>query len=165
MSTAPRLQFENYVERQPERQPAPVHQPQHWFIQPAAKKPPRPVGEVRVAWERAKQEATADYATKGLDAAYVIEDRRTVLQFIVENRLHGVLLQAQKPLEEAFTGKTVKKLSLVRDEEGFETLFCLVMISGEMQPARTALRNFDQQWWLAHSKKVVGKLNFDFELI
>jgi hypothetical protein len=159
------MQFENYTERQPEIKSAPVRQPQHWFVQPVAKKPPRPVGEVRVPWEIAKQEAKGDYATKGLDVAYVIDDRVTVAQFIIENRLHGLLLQAQGPLEEAFTNRTVKTLSLVRDDEGFDTLFCLVMISGDMQPARRALRHFDQQWWLAHSKQAAGKLNFDFELV
>jgi hypothetical protein len=164
MSTAPRLQFDLYSKDQPEQIDYPVEQPQ-WFAQPPAKKPPRPVGEVRVSWDTARREATVDYATKALDTVYVIEDRPTVLRFIAEHRLHGMLLQAQKPLDEAFTGKTVKKLSLVQDEEGFETLFCLVMISGEMQPARRALRNFDQQWWLTHAKQVLGKLNFDFELI
>jgi hypothetical protein len=79
--------------------------------------------------------------------------------------LRGLLLLAREPLNTAFGDKTVKNLSMVRDDEGFETLFCLVMTAGTMQDARQALRRFDQQWWLAHSRQVSGKLNFDFELI
>lgn len=165
MSTAPRLQFDNYLEPQPKVRPYSVEQSSGWSIQPSSKKPPRPVGDVRVAWVGARQEFPADNATKELDAAYVIEDRQRVIQFILENRLQGLLVQASGPLEEAFTKDTVKKLSLVRDEEGFETLFCLAMVSGELQPARLALQAFDDQWWLDYSAQVDGKLNFDFELV
>ena len=101
----------------------------------------------------------------GLDDSYVIEDRATVSHFIEEHRLQGLLLAAKEPLNDAFTDRPIKILSLLRDDEGFETLFCLVMIPGEMEPARQALRRFDEQWWLAHSGQVAGKLNFDFELI
>lgn len=104
-------------------------------------------------------------STAGLDDSYVIEDRLAVSHFIDEHHLFGLLLQAKQHLDVAFTDRPVKTLSLVRDDEGFETLFCLVMIAGDMQPARQALRRFDQEWWLARSGQVAGKLNFDFELI
>jgi len=165
VSTAPALQFENYVERQPEFQPAPVYQPQTWFVQPLAKKPPRPVGEVHVAWEIAKKEVPADRVPKCLDEAYVIEDRPAVARFMEEHRLHGLLLQAREPLKSIFGPKSIKTLSIVSDDEGFETLFCVVITSGDLQQNRQALRTFDRQWWLSRAGQATGRLNFDFKLI
>ena len=100
-----------------------------------------------------------------LPDVYVIEDRSTVAAFIEENRLRGLLLQARNPLNAAFGEAAVKTLTLVRDDEGFKRLFCLVMAPGDMQEARRALRSFDQQWWLARCEQAAGKLNFDFELV
>jgi len=100
-----------------------------------------------------------------LEGTYVIENRREVAQFVEENQLGGLLKQARDPINKAFGRKAVKTLTVVEDDEGFRTLFCLVMIPGDMQEARNALKAFDEEWWLQHSPKVGGKLNFDFELI
>ena len=128
--------------------------------------PPRGIGLVEEGnWRKAKQEVPADHATKGLDDTYVIEDRHLVAPFIEDHRLRGLLLHALAPLNAVFGEKTLKTLKLVRDDEGFEALFCLVMTTGEMESERQALRRFDEQWWLAHTRQAQGKLNFDFELI
>ncbi len=100
-----------------------------------------------------------------LEGTYVIENRREVAQFVEDNQLGGLLKQARDPINKAFGRKAVKTLTVVEDDEGFRTLFCLVMIPGDMQEARNALKAFDEEWWLQHSPKVGGKLNFDFELI
>jgi hypothetical protein len=100
-----------------------------------------------------------------LEDTYVIENRREVSQFVEENQLGGLLKQARDPINKAFGEKAVKTLTVVEDDEGFRTLFCLVMIPGDMQEARNALKAFDEEWWLQYSPKVSGKLNFDFELI
>ncbi len=100
-----------------------------------------------------------------LEGTYVIENRREVAQFVEDNQLGGLLKQAHDPINKAFGRKAVKTLTVVEDDEGFRTLFCLVMIPGDMQEARNALKAFDEEWWLQHSPKVGGKLNFDFELI
>ncbi len=102
---------------------------------------------------------------KGLEEVYVIDDRPSVAAFIEENRLRSLLLQARDPLNAAFGEASIKTLTLVHDDEGFTTLYCLVMVSGDMQDARRALKSFDQEWWLARSGQVAGKLNFDFELV
>ena len=104
-------------------------------------------------------------AIKDLEDVYVIDDRPAVAAFIEANRLRSLLLQARNPLNAAFGEESIKTLTLVHDDEGFTTLFCLVMVFGDMQKARRALKSFDQQWWLARSGQVAGKLNFDFELI
>jgi hypothetical protein len=130
-----------------------------------AKRPSRAVGTIDDGyWLMVKQEVPADRVTNGLDAVYVIADRDAVARFIEENRLRGLLMQARDPLNAAFGENAVKTLSLERDDEGFETLFCLVMTEGAMQGAKQALRRFDQQWWLSRAGQVAGRLNFDFEL-
>lgn len=119
----------------------------------------------RAAQARWKAPVTSASAIKGLEDVYVIENRLDVAAFIQENRLRGLLLQARNPLHAAFGEGAVKTLTLVTDDEGFKTLFCLVMVQGDMVEARRALRSFDQQWWLARSELASGKLNFDFELV
>ena len=111
------------------------------------------------------REAPPDSPLKGLEDAYVISDHAAVAAFIKQNRLRGLLLQAQEPLNAAFGEGAVKRLALVDDDEGFDTLFCLILVSGDMNEARLALRSFDQHWWLARFDQAAGKLNFDFELV
>lgn len=130
------------------------------------RKRPRPAGAFEdIYGQRVKWEAPSDSGIKGLEDAYVFEDRSAVAAFIGENRLRGLLLQARGPLAAAFGEAAVKTLRLVRDDEGFRTLFCLVMVPGDMQEARRALRLFDQQWWVDGCGQAAGKLNFDFELV
>ena len=129
-------------------------------------KPPCPVGPVQGVYRQASnREGSRVSALEGLEEAYVIEHRSSVAAFIEENRLRGLLLQAREPLEAALGESAIKTLALEKDDEGFETLFCLVMVSGEMQEARRALRAFDRVWWLDRSHLAAGKLNFDFDLV
>ncbi len=104
-------------------------------------------------------------ALSGLKEVYVFEDRARVAAFVEQNRLRNLLLEAHDPLVAAFGRLAIKKLSLVEDDEGSETLFCSIAVSGTLDEARHALKSFDQGWWLAHCAKVGRKLNFDFELI
>ena len=94
-----------------------------------------------------------------------LEDRSAIPAFIKRNHLLEPLLEARRPLTSAFGEATVKKLTLVEDDEGYVTLFCLVLVPGSLHEARRALDSFDESWWLARSHKAGGKLNFDFELI
>jgi hypothetical protein len=106
-----------------------------------------------------------DSVLKGLEGGYVIDDRLAVHAFIRRNRLRDLLQQAREPLNAAFGEGAVKKLTLAEDDEGFTTLFCLILVPGDMVAARLALKSFDEHWWLARSGQARGKLNFDFELI
>jgi len=116
--------------------------------------------------ETRNQEAHQDRASRALEQAYVFGDRREILAFIMGSRvIEELLLEAQEPLNSAFGQESVKKLTLVEDDEGFVTLFCFILAPGNLHEARRALRSFDESWWLARSGKVGGKLNFDFELI
>lgn len=107
----------------------------------------------------------ADAPLSGLEEVYVFEQRARVAEFVERNRLRNLLLQARDPLFAAFGETAVKRLSVLEDDEGCETLFCSIGVSGSINEARRALRSFDQVWWLAHCSKVSGKLNFDIDLI
>lgn len=114
--------------------------------------------------EENKARSVVNTGLQGLDQGYVIEDRPSVASFIETYRLRGLLLEAPKALKDAF-GEVVKALIVIRDDEGFDTLFCYVRTSAEMQAARNSLARFDASWWLGASGSAAGRLNFDFELI
>jgi hypothetical protein len=100
-----------------------------------------------------------------LDRMYVVDERPRVLEFVATNKLRSLILQARGPLIAAFGEAPIKRLSIVQDDEGSETLFCLVGVSAGLDEARRALRSFDEQWWLDHCGEAHGKLNFAFDLI
>lgn len=108
--------------------------------------------------------AFVNTAANELEKLYVFEDRTAVNAFILEHRLRGLLAAASQPLNEAF-GDDIKTLKIVTDDEGSQTLFCLVQVSASVEDARRALESFDNRWWLAHCGPVAGKLNFDFEFV
>jgi len=159
VSTAPRIQFGDYVQQQPEFQSRSVQQSQLWLIQPGVKKPPSGVKVQSLTWQPEPKNLTL------LDDTYIIEDRAIVLRFINENRLLQVLLDAKAPLNANFGRESLKTLTLISDDEGFDTLFCVIAISGNIQQGRQALRTFDREWWVQRVSDVVGRLNFDFSII
>ncbi|HEX5484250.1 MAG TPA: hypothetical protein VFZ08_16655 [Terriglobia bacterium] len=118
----------------------------------------------QVSWNTPEQENYRDSALSGLDEVYVIDNRSAVAAFIKRNRLLGLLIEAWEPLSAAFGETTVNKLTLVEDDEGFTTLFCLVLFPGGLDEAKRALDLFDESWWLAHAHEGAGRVNFDFEL-
>jgi hypothetical protein len=104
-----------------------------------------------------------DAIVDGLDQMYVIENRPAVGAFIDKYGLRGLLLQAVNPLNEAFGHAAIKVLSLITDDEGFQTLFCLVPVTDDLEVAKRSLDSFDE-WWLLNCGREAGRLNFDFEL-
>ncbi len=157
------LQFANYLEQQPTASSTCWSEKFQWTSeeQPAAsKKRPRAVGLGEL-----EQAVPSPQHADALDEIYVWEDRPSVLRFIEENRVRDLLLDARHALDEAFGNDAIKSLSLVRDDEGFDTLFCLVRTRSELEIATRALQAFDERWWLACSEEAPGKLNFDFDLV
>ena len=110
------------------------------------------------------QEVSAPTDIGALEAGYVIENRAAVEGYLERNRVQGVLLEAEAPLNSTFGPKTIKLLRLLCDDEGFETLFCLLLVHGDLRQAQEALRRFDEGWWLTRGALFAGRLNFDFEL-
>jgi hypothetical protein len=111
------------------------------------------------------EEPIAGSALRSLEQGYVLEDRSAILAFIKRNGPLELLLEACGPLTSAFGEAAVKKLTLVEDDEGFVTLFCLILFPGGLEEARRALNSFDESWWLARAGQVGGKLKFDFDLV
>ncbi len=163
MSTAPTLTAANYREQTPPEYHPPV-QPESWLVQVPVKKPLRRSGEVQVSWDNPERCIVRRDATRGLDDTYVFDNRQVVSRFIEEHRLHNLLVQAKEPLKERFGATTVKTLSLVCDDEGFENLICLVTANGTLQENLNALRAFDREWWLGQINNADGRLIFDFQL-
>ncbi len=120
---------------------------------------------VVVPWRDSNRGMPLDDVLKSIETDYVIENRSEVARFIQKNRLRGLLLEAVKLLDTFFDTDAIKALTLVTDDEGTESLFCLLITPGEMEEARSRLRSFDEDWWLSNSARSGGKLNFDFELI
>jgi hypothetical protein len=118
------------------------------------------------ASERDASAAMEDFRDESqrLDEAYVIEQPVLTLRFIGENQLTETLLDAREHLAVAFGKNAIKTLSVRRDDEGFETLFCLVKLRGDAHSAMSALNEFDDRWWSAYPRRSPGRLNFDFEL-
>jgi hypothetical protein len=102
--------------------------------------------------------------TKALKAVYVFEDHDAVAGFIRQHGLTGVLWRAIGPLNQTFGSVPIKILSVLCDDEGFETLFCSVVLNAALGEAQNALHRFDENWWVDNVQLVAGKLNFDFEL-
>src|ERR1051326_1233880 len=102
--------------------------------------------------------------TPYLGSAYKIDNATKASSFIEQNQLTDILVQAIEPLNKAFGESLTKTLTVVEDDEGSRTLFCLVAFTGSPKDARKALDAFDRNWWLMNARRFVGKLNFDFEL-
>lgn len=160
------LQFANYLEQKQQ----PVATSTSWGEgqqrplaeqRPASKKRPRAVGPDRDL----RQEMPPAANVEALDEMYVWDDRASVLRFIEETRVRGLLLDARQALDDAFGEDAIKSLSIVRDDEGFDTLFCLVRTREPLEMATRALQAFDEGWWLARSTEAGGKVNFDFDLV
>jgi len=158
------LQFANYLEQQPTASSTGWSEKQQGTLAEqisASKKRPRAAGYFRELVQAMPPAHNAD----GLDEVYVWDDRPSVLQFIEENRVVGILLEARQALDDAFGPDAIKTLCLARDDEGFETLFCLVRTRSELEVATRSLQLFDERWWLARSEEACGKVNFDFDLV
>lgn len=99
-----------------------------------------------------------------LNAQFVMTDAGEISKFILDKGLAFILLESKAHIEAAF-GEAVKTLKVVEDDEGHQTLFCLMVYSGHSQDAKQALSTFDHDWWLNRAGEFSDRLNFDFELV
>ena len=114
---------------------------------------------------RPKTQPRAGLDADVLNRQYVMHKAATIRTFVSEHRLRSTLLEARKHLDAEFGQDSIKKLEIIRDDEGSETLFCSVVVRDNLRQAKVALRRFDDRWWLERIGKVAGKLNFDIELV
>jgi hypothetical protein len=100
-----------------------------------------------------------------LRSAYVISDAAKIESFIEANQLTEILVQAIEPIKRTFGESRTRTLTVLEDDEGSRTLFCLVAFPGSLDKAEEALDSFDRDWWLKNVRRYGSKLNFDFELV
>jgi hypothetical protein len=122
-------------------------------------------GSPPIGQRRRVGEAVAGVGLADLEKAYVIEDRSAAIDFIQEESLQDLLLQAREPLAAAFGPQATKVLRLVHDPDDRTTsLFCLVLTPGDADAALKARWAFERNWWMERCGTAVS-LNFDFELV
>src|SRR5215469_13596427 len=82
----------------------------------------------------ARQELFVSEIVTALDSRFIIAtNRQEILRFVEANDLVHVLLQSEKHLKTAFGESSLKTLAIVEDDEGYRTLFCIVIFPGTLQ--------------------------------
>lgn len=116
--------------------------------------------------QMARFEADHEATVAELQRAYVFEDDHLVRGFFRSHRTAPqILLEAAPRLQENFDTGTVFNLRAVTDEYGAQTLYAVVLWSGEVRDVRVALERFDEHWWIANSRRASGDLTFTYELM
>jgi hypothetical protein len=117
-------------------------------------------------YQPGKVQSTAQrrFTLPSVEDYFVLRGGAVISAFINQNNLTSALLEAIPRLNECFGKTAIKSLSLLIDDEGSTSLFCLVSWSSDLAAAQEALRSFDQKWWRKNARRVGSKLNFDFEL-
>jgi hypothetical protein len=157
----------NYREQKPVELHTPVIPNQDWFAQgpvDVTKKNRPDIGVFEMLCPAAKNPPGRE-KTQRLDDTYIFENREEVTRFIQEHHLQNLLVQAKEHLKERFGATSIKTLSLICDDEGFESLFCVISAAGSLQENLNALRAFDRNWWLSQVHNAAGRLNFDFQIL
>jgi len=97
---------------------------------------------------------------------FVLNTGPSVETFLTEHRtLPQILLESVPHLRASFGHHAILNLRAPIDEAGSQTLYAIVMWPGTLQDVRQRMDNFDDAWWLAHSRQTSGYLNFTYELV
>jgi len=97
---------------------------------------------------------------------YVFDETHRVEVFLKEHRaLLEILLDAVIPLRGCFGKDVVLQLQVGWDEGAPKTIYGVVIWKNDLASARTALKKFDETWWLDNSKRASGRIVFDYELV
>jgi len=100
-----------------------------------------------------------------LQKAYVFEEDRLVREFVGAHRSVPQLLLEAVPVLKSFFGDTaVLQLRVISDESGIGTIYGIVLWRDAAEAARSALRKFDESWWIVASEKASGRVMFDYLL-
>jgi hypothetical protein len=101
----------------------------------------------------------------GLLKAYVFEEDLIVREFLAVHRsVPQLLLEAVPVLKNFFGEIAVLNLRVISDESGVGTIYGIVSWQDTAEAARSALRKFDESWWIAASEKASGRVMFDYLL-
>ena len=97
---------------------------------------------------------------------FVLPKDSSVTTFLAEHRtLVQILLESVGHLKSCFGEDAVFNLRALVDESGSHTLYAVAMWPGSTQLVRKALADFDEGWWIPHSRSASGYLTFTYELV
>lgn len=100
-----------------------------------------------------------------LNREYLLENRSEVEMFIHDHRSTvGILLEAVPNLRAAFGAEAILQLRVGIEEETTKVIYGIVIWKESLDSARSALRQFDDSWWLNNVKRASGRIVFDYEL-
>ena len=97
---------------------------------------------------------------------YVLPADTSVVTFLTEHRtLPPILLEAAPELRACFGAEAVFTLRAPIDDTGSQSLYAVAMWPGNVRDVRDALEEFDDTWWIEHSRQASGYLTFTYELV
>ncbi|MEO6801772.1 MAG: hypothetical protein ABI197_00860 [Granulicella sp.] len=97
---------------------------------------------------------------------YVMSTANQVISYLRGHRtIPQLLVTAHSTLQRYFGMDTVFGLRAPIDEQGWQTLYAVVMWQGSAKNAVAILDQFENQWWLPNSRQAFGCLTFTYELI
>jgi hypothetical protein len=77
----------------------------------------------------------------------------------------GILQEAVPYLKASFGNRTPLALDVMPEDGPPRIVYALAMWEGEPDQSRAALRDFDQKWGVANSRKSGGRIVFDYQLV
>lgn len=100
-----------------------------------------------------------------LERAYVIRDSELLSQVLEESPFLGELLwEAVAQLDCSFGPGSIKKVEVIRSDEGLSIGVIIRNCADGPNDAEDALREFDEKWWLLNCHRSDGSLVFDYEI-
>jgi hypothetical protein len=97
---------------------------------------------------------------------FFILNSADVEKFLRSHRAIVPILQEAVPYMKASFGETVPLTLDVLSEEGPPRIvYAVAMWEGEPEQSRAALKEFDQTWGVANSRKAGGRIVFDYQLV
>lgn len=124
-------------------------------------------GHLQDGWKRRGIKVPDDVASGGrtvkdLSELYLFEDEAVIREFVEENQLHDVLVEAAYEIRKVFGGQAKMQLSMVDDLElGTSTVIAYVLTDLSVEEALKKVRQIDRGWFIYHPERLTGRFNFD----
>lgn len=97
---------------------------------------------------------------------FVFEKNTRVRSFLEDHpSVSDLLLEAAPFLSQSFGDNAVLQLQIPPDEDIPVTIYAEALWEGTLEEARAALKNFDEAWWIANSRRASGRVVIDYQLV
>lgn len=89
-----------------------------------------------------------------------------VASFLANHRsLPHLLAEAFDRLQQAFGTRVVVNLEVSTDEDGYQTLYAIVLWRGDAHHAEAAFNSFVENWWIHRMNAPTADIAFVYQLI